>query len=46
MEMFFEGLLGFFVALARGITAQGGSRINPDGVRSTGGSRINPDGLL
>jgi len=39
--MWLDGLLGFFFAMAGGVSAVfGGSRLNPDG----GGSRLNPDG--
>ena len=41
----FDGLLGFFAVMARGVGGiLSGSRLNPDGGRTRSGSRLNPDG--
>ena len=41
----FDGLLGFFAAMARGVEGMlSGSRLNPDGGKKLSGSRLNPDG--
>ena len=43
--MWFDGFLGFFAVMARGVgNILGGSRLNPDGGQFMGGSRLNPDG--
>ena len=43
--MWLDGLLGFFVALSKGVGGfLGGSGLNPDGGQATGGSGLNPDG--
>jgi hypothetical protein len=41
----FDGLLGFFAVMGRGIASVfSGSRLNPDGASTRSGSRLNPDG--